>query len=442
MTAQSPDRIRQMVREHYGNVARGSACGCGDEVKSGCCKLDSPMSESSDEVLGYSDAELSGVVEETNMNLGCGNPVAISKLLTGETVLDLGCGGGFDSFLAGTAVGPTGLVIGVDMTPEMVMKARDNARTMKVVNVSFRLGEIENLPVADASVDVILSNCVINLSPDKARVWQEAYRVLRPGGRLAVSDMVATAGLPEQLREQTYLLTGCIAGAERIDKVKAQLAESGFENIQIRVRNQSRKLIREWFPNSGAEQFVSSADIEATKPLFSELNLPVDIEWILRVRRKAEENISRYDNCTQSIVAAFLDVLELDDPWVTRAASGFFGGMLSSLTCGIHTAGVIVMGLIMGRDRLEDGLDGLFPIVSPTQELIQRLNTRLGSHSCLELTGVDFTDLNQAMVFHASEGHQRCIKRVADGAEEIARLISEKLAEGEVFRPKRRRHSK
>lgn len=303
MKEQSPDRIRQLVREHYGQVARGSACGCSAAAESGCCAPGSRISESMGKALGYSEAELSGVVEGANMNLGCGNPVAIGKLLLGETALDLGCGGGFDSFLAAKAVGPEGRVIGVDMTPEMVMKARENAKTMKVANVSFRLGEIEHLPVADASVDVILSNCVINLSPDKPRVWREAYRVLRPGGRLAISDVVATAELPERLRDQASLLTGCVTGAEHVKTLKAQLAGSGFENIDIRIRPKSQELIRQWFPNSGAEQYVASAEIEANKPLSPELNLPRGVGWIQQVRREAEENMSRYDNCTQSIAA-------------------------------------------------------------------------------------------------------------------------------------------
>jgi ubiquinone/menaquinone biosynthesis C-methylase UbiE len=440
MKEQSPDMIRRLVREHYGKVAKRSVCGCSAGAENGCCAPGSQISASMGKALGYSDADLSGVVESANMNLGCGNPLAIGKLHPGETVLDLGCGGGFDSFLAAKAVGPEGRIIGVDMTPEMVSKARENAKTMKVANVSFRLGEIEHLPVADAGIDVILSNCVINLSPDKPRVWREAYRVLRPGGRLAISDVVATAELPEGLRKKAFLLTGCVTGAENVDRLKVQLTESGFENIHIRIRPQSQEFIRQWFPNSGVEQYVASADVEAKKPLSSELNLPRGVDWIQQVRRKAEQNMGRYDNCTQSIVAAFLDVLGLDDRWVLRGSSGFFGGMLSSLTCGVHSAGVIVMGLIMGRERLEDGLDGLFPIVPLTQELIQRLNIRLGSHSCRDLTGVDFTDLNQALEFHASEGHKACIARVADGAEEIAKLISEKLAEGDVFRPKMNRH--
>jgi C_GCAxxG_C_C family probable redox protein len=186
---------------------------------------------------------------------------------------------------------------------------------------------------------------------------------------------------------------------------------------------------------------VASAEIEALKPLLQEVKLPEGKAWIQKVRLRAEENMNRYDNCTQSIVAAFLEVLELEDRWVLRGASGFLGGMLSSLTCGVHSAGVIVMGLIMGRERLEDGLDALYPMVLPTQELIQRLNERLGSHSCRELTGVDFTDLNQAMAFRASEDHKNCIARVADGAEEIAKLIREKSAEGEIFHLKPTAHS-
>ena len=170
----SSDMIRAMVREHYGKIATSKGCGCAPAGNSGCCTPDSPVKTCPGTALGYSETDFAGVVEGANMNLGCGNPVAIGHVKPGETVLDLGSGGGFDSFLAARAVGPQGSVIGVDMTPEMVRKARENAQTMKVSNVSFRLGEIEHLPVPDTSVDVILSNCVINLSPDKPRVWREA----------------------------------------------------------------------------------------------------------------------------------------------------------------------------------------------------------------------------------------------------------------------------
>jgi C_GCAxxG_C_C family probable redox protein len=383
--------------------------------------------------LGYSNEDFASVVEGANMNLGCGNPVAISKLKKGETVLDLGSGGGFDSFLAAKAVGPRGRVIGVDMTAEMLTKARDNAQKMKADNVSFRLGEIEHIPVANSTVDVILSNCVVNLSPDKKSVWRETYRVLRPGGRLAISDVVATTELPESMKEQAALLTGCVAGADHVDDIEAQLRKVGFENISIEINPNSKQFLQHWFPDSGVEHYVASATIEARKPKHASLILPEGEVWIEAVRQKAAENMTRHDNCTQSIVAAFAEVLNLEDSLVFKASSGFLGGMMSSLTCGIHSAGIIVMGMIMGRERLEEGLDGILPMVLPTQELIRRLNERLGSHSCKELTGVDFTDLEQAMAYRASDEHQKCIARVADGTEEIAKLIKEKYLAEEIF---------
>jgi ubiquinone/menaquinone biosynthesis C-methylase UbiE len=200
------------------------------------------------------------------MGLGCGNPQTLAALRPGETVLDLGSGGGFDCFLAAQAVGEQGRVIGVDMTPGMVSKARDNAVKAGLRNVEFRLGEIEHLPVDDQSVDVILSNCVINLSPDKAQVFRDAFRVLKPGGRLAITDMVATAPLPESVRHDFALYTGCVAGAAVIEDLEHMLAAAGFTAICIRPRDESRTLIRAWAPGSKAEDFVVSATIEATKP--------------------------------------------------------------------------------------------------------------------------------------------------------------------------------
>jgi len=188
-------------------------------------------------------------------------------LKPGEVVLDLGSGAGFDCFLAAKQVGEKGSVIGVDMTPEMLAKARENADKMGLKNVEFRLGEIEHLPLADNSVNVIFSNCVINLSPEKRKVFAEAYRVLKPGGRLAISDVVATADMPARLREQAAMLTGCIAGAERADRLEEILAEIGFRDIRIRLKSHSRELVGNWFPGSGAENYVASADIEAIKPL-------------------------------------------------------------------------------------------------------------------------------------------------------------------------------
>ncbi|MBW8036646.1 MAG: arsenite methyltransferase, partial [Planctomycetes bacterium] len=213
------DEIRQAVRKTYGQVAQsdGGGCGCGE---SACCGTEGDSSAKSTSVnLGYSDDDVSSVPEGANMGLGCGNPQAIASLRDGEVVLDLGSGGGFDCFLAGKAVGDSGRVIGVDMTPEMVTKARGNAEKSGVGNVEFRLGEIEALPVADEAVDVVMSNCVINLSPEKDKVFKEVFRILKSGGRLAITDVVATKALPENIRQNLELHAGCIAGAALITEL-------------------------------------------------------------------------------------------------------------------------------------------------------------------------------------------------------------------------------
>jgi arsenite methyltransferase len=189
----------------------------------------------------------------------------IAAIQPGETVLDLGSGAGFDCFLAARQVGRAGRVIGVDMTPDMVAKARANAEKGGYSNVEFRLGEIEALPVADASVDVIISNCVINLSPDKARVFREAYRVLRPGGRLAISDVVARTALPEELRRDLHLHSCCIGGASPVEEIETALAAAGFADIRIAPKDESRQFIRDWAPGRGVEDYVLSASIEAVK---------------------------------------------------------------------------------------------------------------------------------------------------------------------------------
>lgn len=258
MNEQNSEGVRAAVREHYGDIAKSNRKGC-DPV---CCGSGSDAGAK----LGYSEDEINAAPEGANLGLGCGNPQAIAALREGETVLDLGSGGGFDCFLAARRVGPTGHVIGVDMTAEMIAKSRANAERAQAKNVEFRLGEIERLPVADNSVDVILSNCVINLSPDKAAVFQDAFRVLRPGGRLAIADVVTTKPLPPALSTDIAALTGCVDGAVGTEEVRDLLRAAGFESIRIDVQEPSREFIRDWMPGSGVENYVASATIEAIKP--------------------------------------------------------------------------------------------------------------------------------------------------------------------------------
>jgi SAM-dependent methyltransferase len=265
MDPMKKDKIRQAVRINYGKVAQAGSSGCCPT--SSCCSPGGASPADAVSVqLGYSKEEVSAVPAGANMGLGCGNPQAIASLKTGEVVLDLGSGGGFDCFLAARAVGETGKVIGVDMTPEMVSKARENAAKAGFKNVEFRLGEIEHLPVADNTVDVILSNCVINLSPEKQKVFDDAFRVLKLGGRLAVSDIVATAELPEDVKNDLALHAGCMAGASLINDVEAMLGKSGFRDIRIQPKDESREFIRTWAPGRNVEDYVVSATIEAKKP--------------------------------------------------------------------------------------------------------------------------------------------------------------------------------
>lgn len=258
--------IKEMVRTRYGSIAAAASAeaGCCAPATSCCGPAATPDAKSLR--MGYSAEELAAVPEGANLGLGCGNPQAIADLKPGETVIDLGSGAGFDCFLASGQVGESGHVIGVDMTHEMLKKARENAAKIGARNVEFRLGELEHLPVADNTADVILSNCVINLVPDKAQVFREALRVLKPGGRLAISDVVNRAPLPDKLQGDATLLCSCVAGAAPVDKIEAWLAEAGFVDVRVTPKAESRELIATWSPGSGIEDFVVSATIEARKP--------------------------------------------------------------------------------------------------------------------------------------------------------------------------------
>ena len=284
METKDKEKVRQAVRESYGNIAKSvsvvsgigpapACCGTSEtsmptNAQASCCGSPEVTSEQLNELMGYSKEDVLSAPEGANMGLGCGNPVALASLKPGETVVDLGAGGGFDCFLAAKQVGETGKVIGVDMTPDMVTKARMNAEKVGTKNVEFRLGEIENLPVADNSTDIIMSNCVINLSPDKLSVYRDAFRILKPGGRLAISDIVATAPLPDEVQKNLALVAACVGGAATIDDTVAVLKETGFQDIKIQPKDESRELIRAWDPSKSdnAGDYVVSAYIEAVKP--------------------------------------------------------------------------------------------------------------------------------------------------------------------------------
>ncbi len=261
-----PAAQRRAVRERYAGIATDADTDA-DESEGGCCDTgEAGDCDTNAQQLGYTDADVASVADGANLDLGCGNPNALAALEPGETVVDLGSGAGFDCFLAAQEVGEAGHVIGVDMTPEMVEKARANARENDASNVDFRLGEIEHLPVADASVDAIISNCVINLSPDKPQVFAEAARVLRPGGRLAVSDVVLTAEPPADLRADPDSVAACVAGASPIPALESMLADAGFVDVAIEPNEESAEVVSEWDDDYDPSDFVVSATIEGRKP--------------------------------------------------------------------------------------------------------------------------------------------------------------------------------
>ena len=262
------DDVRQNVRESYAEVADASnAGGCCGEVVS-CCGVsdDAAINTLVSTRMGYSEDDLKNVPSGSDMGLGCGNPRAIASLKAGEVVIDLGSGGGFDAFLAAHEVGESGRVIGIDMTPTMISKARKNAEKGKFSQVEFRLGEIEHLPVPDNTADVIMSNCVINLSPNKAQVFRDAFRALKAGGRLAISDVVATCEMPDEMKNDPILHAGCMAGASMVDDLIMMMRDAGFEQVVVEPKDETREFIRDWAPGRGVEDYVVSARIEAIKP--------------------------------------------------------------------------------------------------------------------------------------------------------------------------------
>ena len=259
----APDEIRAVVRNRYATYAEGKSVASG-----GCCCAGGADSDLLS-TLGYSEDQAAAVPEGANLGLGCGNPLAHADLRPGETVLDLGSGAGIDCFLAAREVGPAGRVIGVDMTPAMLDRARATGARAGITNVEFRLGEIENLPVADASVDALISNCVVNLSPDKPRVFREAWRVLRPGGRLLLSDLVLVRELDHRLRGDVSLYVGCVAGASLRDEYLRLIEEAGFHPVEVMAEDGydvGAENLEDGSPEQAAFAAVRSVKIRAVKP--------------------------------------------------------------------------------------------------------------------------------------------------------------------------------
>jgi SAM-dependent methyltransferase len=252
------EKIKNRVRESYGRVAQ-KAHSCCD--RGGICDEKMSLQETISKKIGYTDGEIESVPEASNLGLGCGNPTALASLKEGEVVLDLGSGAGFDCFLAANQVGKRGKVIGVDMTPEMIEKARGNARKGNYENVEFRLGDIENLPVEEMNVDVIISNCVINLSPDKRRVFKEAFRVLKPGGRLMVSDIVLLKELPDCIKNSEHAYSACVAGAEMKDRYIEGIKEAGFSEVAV--------------VDEASLPFESMGNDPAAQAILDDLDIPV-----------------------------------------------------------------------------------------------------------------------------------------------------------------------
>jgi len=416
----SNEKMRQKVRERYAGVARGCCSTANLSKEASCCGSLQDSIERRAADLGYSKAEISKVPQGANMGLGCGNPTAMASLKPGETVLDLGSGGGIDCFLAASAVGEKGKVIGVDMTPDMVSKARENAERDGVKNVEFRLGEIEHLPVEDGSVDAIISNCVINLSPEKEKVFREAYRVLKPGGRLAVSDIVATASLPEEVRKDLTLVSKCVGGAERVESIKKILEVTGFQEVKVTPLEASRDFIREWLPGTGLEHALASARIEASKPFekgqaADQKDLQVNPMENKEIKKKVYGHYGSGFHCAEVITKTMLEMFSAKPhPEAAKAASIFGGGIGGSTEelCGAFSGGVIALGYLLGRDAPGDNMRDAATLV---KEFKSRFQAQFGTLRCRDLL---FT-------FDEQENRMGCVKLTAEASVILANLLNE-----------------
>jgi len=418
MESISKEQIRQKVRERYAGVAKGCCSSANLNPQASCSGELKESIENKATDLGYSKEEMSKVPEGAYMGLGCGNPTAMASLKLGETVLDLGSGGGIDCFLAASVVGKNGKVIGVDMTPDMVSKARENAEKVGMKNVDFRLGEIEHLPVENKSVDAIISNCVINLSPEKDKVFHEAYRVLKPGGRLAVSDIVATAPLPEEVRKDLSLISGCAGGAERAESIREMLENIGFEKVKVTLIEASRDFIQKWLPGTGLENALASAKIEAVKPTENDEDQkglkmsPIESK---EIKKTVYGHYESGFHCAEVIAKTTLEMFsQKPHPEATKAASIFGGGIGGSTEelCGAFTGGVIALGYLLGRDAPGDNMRDAAALV---KEFKSRFQTQFGTLRCRDLL----------FSFDEKEGPLGCVKLTAETSVMLASLLTE-----------------
>jgi len=389
-----PESIRKSVRERYGKLATmhgNSDCGGGSGRS--CCIPGMAGEAELGQAIGYSEKEMSCVPEGANLGLGCGNPQSIAALQAGETILDLGSGAGFDCFLAAGQVGPQGRVIGVDMTPEMIARARLNASQNDpepYPNVEFRLGEIEHLPVADSSVDVIISNCVINLSADKQKVFEEAYRVLKPGGRMAILDILAVGMIPEEVQNDLAAISACLGGAMTVDHIERLLRISGFENIRIEPREESRHYINKWLEKSDAGSYVRSATIAACKPQDAIAGHEPGTEKKPAIEKKilrksVYQEFKDGKNCAETVSKTVLDIFS-SRPVVpaVQCAAGFGGGIADTFeeVCGALSGGVIALGHLLARGESDANRQTLLQL---TGQFRQRFLAEFGSTHCRTL---------------------------------------------------------